>query len=279
MVYPAAEKYFSDFLCSIEHQSYTDFDLIIGNDGLKRFDVSSCRLNVRVVELSGTPAEIRESGLRFLREQGYEQAIFGDCDDFFSPNRVEVSLRLLKEYQLVVNDLDLVDSDGVLVRPGYLSTRIRDGERISADFVRDKNVLGLSNTAIRVSCLPTSRIPADLLAVDWFVFASILEGGGRGVFSSEACTYYRQHGGNTAGLGTQSPQSILKAVRVKARHYTALTEAGLEGYREPAVAFRELQKRLLDDEVFRDRYLDFVDSNRKDFAFWWENALLLENQR
>ena len=277
VVYPAAEKYLPDFLRSLEQQSCTDFDLVICNDGLRRLDLSGYRLNTRIVDLSGTPAEIRDAGLRFLRDQGYEQVIFGDCDDFFSPNRVEVSLRLLQSRDVVVNDLDLVDENGKPLQSGYLSRRLGEGDEIAENFIRDKNIFGLSNTAVRVSRLPRGKIPAEVVAVDWFVFATILEAGAKGLFSSAARTFYRQHGANTAGLaGQQSSQKILQAVRVKALHYAAMTAAGLELYRKPAVAFRILHQRLLEDATFKNEYFGFLKSTTRDFPFWWEEAQLPE---
>jgi hypothetical protein len=276
VVYPGAEPFLPDFFRSLEKQSHAEFDLIIGNDGLQDLDLGSYDLNARIVDLDGTPAEIRESGLRFLRSQGYEQVIFGDCDDFFSSNRVEVSLRLLQECEVVVNELDLVDEEGALLQSGYLARRLDEGAVIAADLIGDKNIFGLSNTAVRGSCLQGREIPANLVAVDWFLFASLLEGGAKAIFTSSTKTFYRQHGANTAGLAGNDPRKAIQAVRVKALHYEALAEAGLESYRGAAAAFKSLRQRLLDDDTFRAQYLSFLESRTMEFPFWWECALLPE---
>lgn len=276
VVYPGAESFLADFLGSLEAQSHAAFDLIVGNDGLSGLDLAGYRLGARVLPLGGTPAEIREAGLRFVRDQGYEQVVLGDCDDFFSANRVEVSLRLLQSWDVVVNDLDLVDAAGVALQPGYISRRLGNREKLGPELIRDKNLFGLSNTALRVSRLPADRIPADLVAVDWFLFATLLEGGATAAFSAAARTFYRQHGSNTASLTDASPGQPLRGVEVKARHYAALAAAGLERYREPAAAFRRLKQRLAADAAFRSGYCAHMNSTTGDFPFWWETARLPE---
>jgi len=276
VVYPAAEPYLPEFLRSLEQQTCPEFDLIIGNDGLRSLDVSGYRLNIRVVDLEGTPASIRDAGLRFLQEQGYEQVIFGDCDDYFSLNRVAISLRLLQMHDVVVNDLDLMDEHGQPMESGYLSHRLAEGDEIAADFIRDKNIFGLSNTAVRMSSILRHPIPANVVAADWFIFATLLEGGAKGIFSSAARTYYRQHGANTAGLGGQSPQMGIHAVLVKSLHYAAMAASGWDCYLGSATEFKVLYHRLCTDDNFKVKYLDFLKTTIRHFPLWWENALLPE---
>lgn len=274
VVYPGVEAYLVDFFSSLEKQTSANFDLVIANDGLDTLDVSAYLLKTRVVTVTGTPAQIREAGLKFLRDQGYELVIFGDSDDYFSANRVEIALELLQSYDVVVNELDLVDERGGLLQSGYLSKRVVPGAEIPAEFIRDKNIFGLSNTAVRVSSLPKQGIPSELVAVDWFLFGIMLEGGAKAVFSSASCTSYRQHGSNTAGLARQSPQKILPAVRVKAIHYAAMATAGMTVYCDWAKEFRALHQRLLDDATFFDEYINYLKHQAENFPLWWEYVLL-----
>lgn len=276
VTYPAAEPYLRDFLHSLEQQSCGNFELVIFNDGVRHLDLTGCRIATRILDVSGTPAEIRDAGLRFLKERGYELAIFGDSDDFFSQNRVEVCINLLQTNDVVVNDLDLVDEGGQPLLTGYLSQRLCGGDLVAADFIRDKNIFGLSNTAVRISRLPQVKIPAEIVAVDWFIFSTLLEGGGTAVFSAAARTCYRQHGANTAGLSGQGPQMLLQAVKVKTLHYASMAAAGSELYRNLATAFKTLYQRLQEDEAFRVKYLEYLKYKTRDFPFWWENALLPE---
>lgn len=143
--------YLVDFLESLERQSARQFDLLICNDGLHDFDFSRFDLNIRFVDCSGTPAAIREQGIKLLIDRGYDIAIFGDSDDYFDNMRVENALSLLERYDLVVNDVSLVDQEGNMLLENYFSHRIRHLEEIDCDFVADKNIFGLSNTAVRLS--------------------------------------------------------------------------------------------------------------------------------
>ena len=276
VVYPGVEPYLGDFFRSIATQTYPHFDLIIGNDGLSSLDLVNYRPDISIIDLEGTPAEVRDAGFQFLRSEGYKYVVFGDSDDFFSPTRVETSLDLLQKYDVVVNDLDLVEADGRLIQPGYLSQRLNQRVKIGNEFIYDKNVFGLSNTAVRTSLLPSNRIPAELLAVDWFVFANILERGARAIFTTSTRTFYRQHGSNIAGLGDWTLESILRGVLVKALHYKAMTTVDLEGYNDIAAKFAKLNLRLLEDEGFKNEYIDFLKSKTKDFPCWWESVLLPE---
>lgn len=274
VVYPGVEAYLPDFFHSLAHQSCPDFDLVIGNDGLTDIPPDVFPFPVRMIDLRGTPAEIRSQGLRFLRSEGYERVIFGDSDDYFSPNRVELSLGLLDSYPVVANDLDLVDQHGRLLQGGYLSKKLGEKFEIPAGFIRDKNILGLSNTAVRVSCLADLTIPSGLVAVDWFIFSTLLERGFPAVFSAGTRTFYRQHGANTVGLGSRGQEKLLQAVRVKSLHYEAMAAGGKGSYDSLAVKFRDLYQRLLAEPTFLDQYSDYIKSFDWDPAFWWEDARL-----
>ena len=229
VVYPGVEPYLADFFFSLDQQTFADFDLIVGNDGLANLEIGPHEFSTRVIDLTGTPAEIRDAGIQFLRNQEYEQVVFGDSDDFFSSERVQCSLELLNRYDVVVNDLDLVDKEKRLIQSGYLSHRLLPETEIRADFIRDKNIFGLSNTAAKVSWLPEVKIPEDTVAVDWFLFAHALEGGATAGFSPSVRTFYRQHDANTAGISGPSFQRLEQSVRVKALHYTAMAATGCAG--------------------------------------------------
>ena len=276
VVYPGVEKYLPDFFRSLENQSCPAFDLIVANDGLQDLDLNGYHLNSQIIDLTGSPVEIRAMGLQLIKSMGYEHIIFGDSDDFFSTNRVESSLWQLRECDIVVNDLDLVNERGELLLSGYFSQRLGKTKHIEANFIRDKNIFGLSNTSVRSACLPEEKYPAGLVAMDWFLFAKVLESGANAVFSSECSTYYRQHGANIAGFAETSPQKTLQSVKVKALHYAALASEGMPFYQNPAVEFELLHQRLLQDVAFRGKYFAFLQSTIADFPFWWEDAPLPE---
>ena len=110
--YSGAECFLKDFLSSLKEQSYKEFDLIIVNDGFEvgEFENLLCNLNVVEIKFSSTVSKNREYGLNYIKRAGYKYLILCDVDDFFSRKRVEISLNMLREFDVVVNDVDIVSN-------------------------------------------------------------------------------------------------------------------------------------------------------------------------
>ncbi len=179
VLYPGVEIYLDDYLASLARQSCQEFDLFFANDGLQ--DIGHWiekypTLSITVQPFIGSPAKIRGQGIRQLIFSGYEYAIFGDADDFFAKNRVEVSRAMLQEFDIVVSDLTLADARGHKTLSNYISHRYADRAEISLQEIEGKNLFGFSNTAIRLGTLPFFSFPDDLVAVDWFFFYSASHG-------------------------------------------------------------------------------------------------------
>ena len=106
-VYPESEMHLPRMFRSLREQSDHDFDIVIFNDGLQNID-KICKHHltkpVEIKSATGTIAKIRAFGLRQLKDLGYENVIFGDADDSFARNRVEVCKNLLQVYDLFCHD-------------------------------------------------------------------------------------------------------------------------------------------------------------------------------
>ena len=102
-----------------------------------------------IIELiySGTPSKNREYGINYCIENNYDVLIFGDSDDYFSDNRVELSLKMLKENDIVVNDISLFNDTGIYEEK-YISNRLKDNSKISYEYIQNKNIFGLSNGGV-----------------------------------------------------------------------------------------------------------------------------------
>ncbi len=225
-IFPMNEKYLFDFFDSLKNQTNRNFVVIVVNDGYKDFEKIKLKYNqdLDIIELQyqNTPVKNREYGINYCIENGYDILIFGDSDDYFSKNRVEISLELLRDSDIVVNDLSLFDDSGGIYKKMYLSNRLNDLQLIDFEFIKDKNIFGLSNTAIRLNVLKKVIIPEGLVAVDWYFFTLLLSYGQRAIFTNETITYYRQHQENIVGLKELDETSFKKAIGVKQRHYEAL---------------------------------------------------------
>ncbi len=205
-IFPMKIEYLYDFFNSLEKQTYKTFDIIVINDDYDNFELLIAKfntLNIIEVKYSNTIAKNREYGIKYIIENNYDILIFGDSDDYFMENRVEKSIDLLSKYDIVVNDLTLFDKKDIIINK-YISNRIQNHTMITYKFIEDKNIFGLSNTAINVHILDKIVFNKDLVAVDWFLYKYLLKLKYSAIFTNETETYYRQYENNTIGLDTQN---------------------------------------------------------------------------
>jgi hypothetical protein len=268
-IFPIDESYIADFFSSLDKQTCRNFDLVILNDDYGCLDKYRERFpHLSIVELiySDVPAANREHALNTIKQMGYEIVVFGDIDDTFDSDRVRKSVAYLQEFDVVVNDVSLFDEHGVFAT-NYMSNRIDNNTVIDKGFVRDKNIFGLSNTAIRLSLIDTVQFDRELIALDWYLFACLLEKEASALFTSEIVTYYRQHEVNTVGLKKFSVDSIKRIFAVKYKHYQLMSKI------DPIYIelFEDMNKTLI--EIENSSHLRaLVDRNNQIVGspLWWE---------
>jgi len=274
-IYPMKEEYLINFLDSLSKQTFKNFHLIVVNDGYSDFYKMKkiySSLHIKELKFSNTPVKNRQHGLNFIINNGYDTVFFGDSDDYFSSNRLELVLNKLNNYDLVVNDISVFDNKGIYDRK-YFSNRIENNTEITIDFIKDKNIFGMSNTALNVSSLDNIDYDSDLIALDWYMFTLALLKSGVAIFTNEAETFYRQHNNNTVGIGKLNKEIFYKGVEVKLKQYELLSK----NHREFESYLNEMI--VLDDIIKKS---DFLDSNfLKDirYPFWWEQIKLIEEYK
>lgn len=205
------ESFLHDFFDSLNLQTFKDFDVVVVNDGYEDFETVQKKYeNLSIFELpfSDTPAKNREHGINYCLDQNYDVIIFGDSDDYFSYNRVELSLKMLIDWDIVVNDVSLFDESGVY-EDKYVSHRVRNRTAIKHNFIQNKNIFGLSNTAVRRKAIGHVIFDENLVAVDWAFYKGLLRNGCTAIFTNEMITYYRQHSDNTIGLRAEKDKYYL----------------------------------------------------------------------
>ena len=196
------ENFLIDFFDSLTRQTCNNFDVVVVNDGYSNFDKLKSKysmLNILELEYSNTPAKNREYGINYCINNKYDVLVFGDSDDYFSDNRVEFSLKMLKENDIVVNDVSLFNDDSIYEKK-YISNRLKDNSQVTFDYIKNKNIFGLSNTALKVKVLNNVIFDKNLVAIDWYLYKKLLKARCSSVFTNKAITYYRQYRGNTLGL-------------------------------------------------------------------------------
>jgi len=219
VIYNQNAKFTNDFLISLNNQTYKDFDLFIVNDNVK--DLLTVikkypNLNPIIFNLSGTPTEIRLAGLKKLTKLSYKYIIFGDCDDYFKPNRIEFLCNNFNdEFDLLVHDVSLVDSNSKVIQNNFFYPRINHNQHISINDILTYNFLGLTNTAISHSVLKKlTLVNVNVIALDWYLFSQALLLNIKTKFLKNNLTYYRQHERSLVGYNKNHPQIIETGVKV-----------------------------------------------------------------
>jgi glycosyltransferase involved in cell wall biosynthesis len=278
VIFPAVDKFLDDYLTSLESQSFKDFDLILINDGFNKFEKfkTKYKLNIKELKHTASAAKNREFGINYIRNEGYEYIIFTDSDDYFSNNRIEKSIELLKFNNIVVNDLTTVSHNKSILESSYLSQRLVNLSTINYEFVTDKNIFGFSNTALKLELLKNKvTFNKELIAVDWYFFSNLLQAGHKGIFTNESMTFYRIYESNAVGLSTDTNiQKLEKGINAKICHYKALSK--LDGkYLSLYIKLVDLKAKLLNYE-YKKKYIDAIKGLNMKMPLWWEEIKLPE---
>jgi len=210
-VFPESEKFLKPFFNSLSTQTYKNFDLVIVNDDFKNLDFYKdlySNLNIIDINSYNTPAKNREVGINYCIDQNYEILAFGDSDDYFKDNRIEKSLELLKKSDVIINDLSLFDENSVYEK-NYLSNRLKNLDIIDFEFIKDKNIFGMTNTAIKLNGIEKVSFDKEIRAIDWYFFKSLLRKDCKAIFTNETESFYRQHKNNTTGLSVKNNKYYL----------------------------------------------------------------------
>ena len=210
-IFPAEEVFLIDFFDSLCRQTFKDFDVIVINDGYLNFKKITNiygMLNIIEIKYSDTPSKNRQYGINYCIDKNYEILIFGDSDDYFDKNRIDKSIELLKEFDIIVNDLSLFDENGTY-EDKYLSHRLDNLDVVDSAFIKDKNIFGLTNTAIKLENISKVIFDDKVIAEDWYFFKTLLKQGLKAVFTNEIVTYYRQYENNTIGLKVENNKYYL----------------------------------------------------------------------
>jgi len=270
-IFPTEVDYINDFFDSLSSQTLQNFDVIALNDGYLEFNKIKEKypsLNIIEIPSAGNIPKNRQALILFCKKNNYDIAIFGDIDDFFSKDRVEKSVKALKKVDIVVNDITSIRAGKIIEKQIY-AHRLCDKQSISVDFIKEKNIFGLSNTAVNLKKIPFEviRFPNDLLAVDWYFFTLLLLRGAQAKFIADTVTFYRQHNENTIGIGSLTKEKVEFILQVKKAHYQNLQDI----YPEFTSLLNDIY--LTHNIIKEGKQLNkLLEHNRNEIKFplWWE---------
>lgn len=254
-IYEKADKYFDDLIYSLNRQTTKNFEVLIFNDNVRKPKERFKNLLVpyKIYEINeDCPAGIRFKALKILSGLTYESYIFQDCDDCLSDNRVEVVNGILQNFNLVVNDLDIIDEHSIKIQQKIWNNRFQQSKIFNYLDIENYNFVGFGNTSLSrclLNFLP-SISTSNLVATDWVVFYFILkESKECGYFTSNCSTFYRQHSNNSIGIADES--KVQDIIEVRRKHYKLV---GLE------------------DKINEHEESEFYlpEHHLHEYPFWWE---------
>ncbi len=287
-IFPASENFSEDFFNSLEKQTCKDFDIIVINDGVKNFqNIADKYKSLNIIEFKATfsPVKNREFGIQKTTELGYENIIFGDSDDFFEENRIKTVLNLLEKNDIVINDLNIFYKNETKYK--FLSPIVTKQE-LGINYFFDKNIAGLSNTAIKTSLLKNKiNFNSDLTAADWFFITILLLRNKQAnvYFTNKTSTYYRQYEQNTIGINNIINQERIKlGINVKLIHYKSLISFCKKNNIQSFVhIFESKYNEILklnaktQNPDFLNKYIKVVKSNfNLIYKGWWSEIISLK---
>ncbi len=234
VVYPQALPYLKDVRESALSQTRKDFDIIVVNDGCDKGRIIDDLqgLNFTILDAEGGFTANRLQGVNYAKNHGYNYLLFCDADDNFTANRYERTVAEFEESNadIIVCNLNIANEKCEPFLREYFSKEIPEDRWIGVDFLKDKNLLGMSNSAIRLSSLVSELKLPEAPIVDWLLFSILLLKGLKAKYITDSMVNYRQYSSNMIGITRYDVASFKKLAGLKNNHYRLLVESGYSQY-------------------------------------------------
>lgn len=192
-----------------------------------------------------TPARVRRSLLLEAAATPADILIFADIDDILAPDAPGLHGAALEMVDISFGDLRLIDARGEDTGLRFFDHADIPWQLMDADPLRDRNFLGLTNTAVRRKAIPDTAlaIPDHVIAVDWWLFTTLLQAGLKAQRVPGNVADYRIFAENELGIGAPASRSALRhLIDIALRHYRAFQAV-------PDLALRYARLEILADEV------------------------------
>ncbi|MFR7397284.1 putative polysaccharide biosynthesis protein/rhamnosyltransferase [Streptococcus milleri] len=208
------EQFLAEQIESIRQQTYTDWQLLIRDDGSKdrtrEIIQDFCQKDNRIHFVNPDSVEnlgVIKSFFHLLKHQMSDVYFFSDQDDVWLPEKVEMQLEEAIKYDdnqplLVYTDLKVVDQELNVVHESMIRTQSDHANTELLQELTENTVTGgVSMINQALADLWTGQEEYDLLMHDWYL-ALLAAAFGHLVYINRPSELYRQHSNNVLGART-----------------------------------------------------------------------------
>ncbi len=256
------EAYVAEQIESILQQTYTDWTLLIGDDGSKdrTMEILSAYeakypSKIRVIPNKVNSGSAQANFFHLLSLSKAAYAMTCDHDDVWLPDKVEKTMgemeRLERESPpgtpiLVHTDLEVVDENLRTIAPSMFQLQNLDSRRVSLSRLLAQNVVtGCTMLANRPLLDLAKDPPASAIMHDWWL-ALVAAAFGRIGFVDDPTIRYRQHGNNEVGAkNVRDPKYVAARLSKTEQIHKVLTDT----YRQAAGFYGRYQDKLTEEQA------------------------------
>ena len=208
------EQFLEEQIESIQQQTFTDWELLIRDDGSKDQTPSIIKKfaekDDRIVFINPHNREnigVIQSFHSLLKHQPSDYYFFSDQDDVWLPNKLQIQLEEAKKYStelplLVYTDLTIVDQHLQVKHESMIRTQSNHANTTLLQEITENTVTGgVSMINHALADLWTGEEKYPLLMHDWYL-ALLATAFGKLVYIDQPGELYRQHSSNVLGART-----------------------------------------------------------------------------
>lgn len=219
------EKYLSEQIESIINQTYKEWILYIRDDGSKDNTINIVKRyvemhpkKIKFIEDNKSSLGAKMNFAELIRYSKNDYCMFCDQDDFWLPNKIEITFLKMKEVEeiygkkepiLIHTDLKVVDENLNTINNSFWGYMNLNYKKSSLNYMITQNMITGCTMMINKSLVDVVEvIPSESYMHDWWIglVASVF---GKIDIVDEGTILYRQHNNNEIGAKKERPINML----------------------------------------------------------------------
>lgn len=253
--------YLAQQLESIQHQTVTDWQLVIRDDGssdgtqaiIQDFVAKDSRIHWLNPD-DQTNLGVIGSFYQLVKSQEAEVYFFSDQDDVWLPNKLEVTLAKARAYDLtqpllVYTDLQVVDQDLNLLQSSMVRSQSHHANTSLVQELTENTVTG-GTMMINRALADLWQTTDGLLMHDWYL-ALLAASFGQLVYLDQVTQLYRQHANNVLGARTwrKRVKNWLQPSRLVAKYWLLIRSSQAQASQLLALPLTPEKRELVEAYV------------------------------